>query len=415
MNDEELKGMVVNNTAVPLQDGVSLDSLFQSSNKDTSGENVSSSLASLGDVDSGNYPSPKEVSSFENSNVSSDEATIDSVFHNLGLDNKKEENIVQEPAIMEEPNISIPQVTIENLNQEDFVAPMEVNNIDSFSSQENFVQNSNVEDSAGGVTELPVSISNFETPLANEQPMQYTASLEATEIPQVTIEDPNRNNVLENSMDATSMPNVPIYEQQMEVPNAYVEIPSENAGAVYVENVEIPQPMMDNVSQNDVNTMGVNDAFVPFNSVENSNESNIPTNSFGSVVAPVETGMLLDEAFQVPTETGIPLENQDTIPSMNIGEVVPNVDVPMQPVYESIPNMSANPNAEPASIHLSDDISDSGDYEAESNYIIAEEISKTEADLDLERRNRSGVRFIIILGLLLLIFIILLPFISEYI
>lgn len=382
MNDEELKGMVVNNTAVPLQDGVSLDSLFQSSNKDTSGENVSSSLASLGDVDSGNYPSPKEVSSFENSNVSSDEATIDSVFHNLGLDNKKEENIVQEPAIMEEPNISIPQVTIENLNQEDFVAPMEVNNIDSFSSQENFVQNSNVEDSDGGVTELPVSIPNFETPLANEQPMQYTASLEATEIPQVTIEDPNRNNVLENSMDATSMPNVPIYEQQMEVPNAYVEIPSENVGTVYVEN---------------------------------GNESNIPVDSFAPTVAPVEAGMLLDEAFQVPTETGTPLENQGTIPSMNIGEVVPNVDVPMQPVYESIPNMSANPNAEPASIHLSDDISDSEDYEAEPNYIIAEEISKTEADLDLERRNRSGVRFIIILGLLLLIFIILLPFISEYI
>lgn len=35
---------------------------------------------------------------------------------------------------------------------------------------------------------------------------------------------------------------------------------------------------------------------------------------------------------------------------------------------------------------------------------------KTAAELDLERRNKSGLRFIIMFGLMVLIFIILLPF-----
>ena len=46
-----------------------------------------------------------------------------------------------------------------------------------------------------------------------------------------------------------------------------------------------------------------------------------------------------------------------------------------------------------------------------------EEVDNTEymmsENIDLERRNKAGIRFIIIFGLLILIFIILLPFINT--
>ncbi|MDD3341037.1 MAG: hypothetical protein PHN72_02390 [Bacilli bacterium] len=97
--------------------------------------------------------------------------------------------------------------------------------------------------------------------------------------------------------------------------------------------------------------------------------------------------------------------------------VSPTVQEPSSTPYiqeEGIPVMQENPNVKVAPIRLNavDVLSQEEDYEELEEY--AEPV-KTEEDIDLEKRNQSGLVFITIFGLIILIFIMLLPFMVRYV
>ena len=206
MNDEELKGMVVNNTAVPLQEGVSLDSLFQSSGEGVSNENNSSLSSSNFDVNNG-----QELSSFNNNVTSNNsEVTIDSVFHSLGLDKKEEESIPVVP-IQESPIMNSTR-SFDTVEMDNSTIGASNNTSSSLQSSTSFDSNvSNVPlDASSGAS---LSGSSFSTP--SFEPFAETAeevsvnsdssstsemmNEEVSEIPQVIIQNPNLS-----SFDATT-------------------------------------------------------------------------------------------------------------------------------------------------------------------------------------------------------------------
>jgi len=76
-------------------------------------------------------------------------------------------------------------------------------------------------------------------------------------------------------------------------------------------------------------------------------------------------------------------------------------------VQQNFDTTLTNPAAEVNKIKLSD--TDEGEYEEVEEY----EEEKTEDDIRRERRNSNGLRFIIIFGLLVLAFIIMLPYIYK--
>lgn len=115
-----------------------------------------------------------------------------------------------------------------------------------------------------------------------------------------------------------------------------------------------------------------------------------------------------------------PTPQSITVPSQSpanesASREMPQPDAPkarVSAVDPRVPKMQANPNVELKPIHLTD----GPDFDQEEEYEELEEYDtrvKTEIELELEKRNVTGLRFIIIFGLIILLFILLLPFIST--
>lgn len=115
----------------------------------------------------------------------------------------------------------------------------------------------------------------------------------------------------------------------------------------------------------------------------------------------------------MPTVDVTPAQVNVQMPA--VGPASSDVTVAPYMPEENVPIMQENPNVKVAPINLNatDIINQEEDYEElEEEY--AEPV-KTEEDIDLEKRNRSGMRFIVIFGLIILIFILLLPFLITII
>lgn len=378
MKDEELKGMIVNNTAVPLQDGITLTPPFETAKEEVNRESGVSPLGSSiksgvveNHIDSGsNTEKPQNIENkltFENDvlspamNAGKNPDSLDAEADNLLA------SIMQDKLLKNDDSIEseLPQVTIEN--------PDEFH-----------------ESTEGNGFELPnVGIASPVQPTDNGVEIPVVNS----ELPEVTIEDPNQifAPTEENKSGVSKM------GTQIELPAGNIS----NKVEMPVVNQELPEIPIENLNQ--LNPIGE-----PNNNGSAIHSVEVNSNSNG--VTPLGADVLLDEAFQVQDmNTTVNVANgiSEVVPATSSDAELANMVVQTTPIQESIPNMQANPNIEP-SIHLSDD---SDDYQ-ETPYYMVEEAPKTKEDLELEKRNGSGIRFIIIFGLIVLIFIILLPYIS---
>lgn len=157
------------------------------------------------------------------------------------------------------------------------------------------------------------------------------------------------------------------------------------------------------------------------------NENENMTGVIPSPAVPLETqgdGMLFQNAGGIGRGMTAQAYPNESVPTVRVEPAQVNVQMPEEnPVAaspntytpeENVPVMQENPNVKVASINLNaaSDLNQEEDYEELEEYIEPE---KTEEDLDLERRNRSGMRFLVIFGLIVLIFILLLPFLITII
>ncbi len=158
----------------------------------------------------------------------------------------------------------------------------------------------------------------------------------------------------------------------------------------------------ENQFYNNQGNMGgnVNSNGIPSTPIMQSQNTNIVGNASGIPSTPI-----IESAN--PNMTSIEPMNQQM--AMMGGTLTPEVSA-----YSEV---SKAPMVENSIENQSSSISVANDVVPEPYVSQIEEVDNTEymmsENIDLERRNKAGIRFIIIFGLLILIFIILLPFINT--
>ncbi len=174
-----------------------------------------------------------------------------------------------------------------------------------------------------------------------------------------------------------NQPDIPVtnnFNQSINSQSVYENTPYNNNINLQNENT----PYNNNMNISNENTQYNNNMNIP-----NENVNNVQyTNNFEN-----------QKSFNVNSNTFENINNVQS-PNNNFND-------------EMIPTMIANPNAEVSSINFNQINEPSNE---EIPYV---EETVTQEDLELERRNKSGLRATVIFGIIILIFIILLPFLYD--
>lgn len=255
-----------------------------------------------------------------------------------------------------------------------------------------------IEDS---VSTIPATEGGFSTPQNLIDSDIQSGVLE--EIPQVIIENPNQDmddtdtdlsaDTVSQGMDTDFVSAPGFGEESVHS----ISMPSENPNDFIGENVQQDMAMEDSMAF--MQPAMQEDMVVP----DAMNNGSFPDSSMNA-------DMMLDSAFtsavpsmQNPTSInmGVDMTESGATPSVNVN---PMTDI--TPSFDGTLNIPENSNLGLPSTPASINPNQTAGY-------VPKDIQPV--DLELDKRNQSGMRFLLIFGLIVLIFIILLPFIAEWI